>query len=107
MSSFFPLGSIAKLKITQFCITQNKKLVVHTLTVTIVIHFDSLIHFGPMDHFYTPRKSQKSNVFLTFSEGIEMEHLAKKSYNFYNNRDYHNHYQYNIGFTSETLPNNF
>ena len=36
-----------------------------------------LTHFGPMFHFHTSWKRQKSFNFLTFSGGVEMEHWAK------------------------------
>ena len=32
----------------------------------------ALTHFSPVSHFYNPRKCQKTNGFLTFSEGTEM-----------------------------------
>ena len=35
-----------------------------------------LNHFSRMSYFYIPWKHQKSFRFMTFSEGIEMEHLA-------------------------------
>ena len=36
-----------------------------------------LTHFGPMFHFYTPWKCQKTKDFLMFSGGVEMERRAK------------------------------
>ena len=35
-----------------------------------------LIQFDPIFHFCTPWKRQKTKGFLTFSGGIEMEHLG-------------------------------
>ena len=36
-----------------------------------------LAHFSPMFDFYTPWKRQKTQGFLTFSDGIEMENWGK------------------------------
>ena len=41
--------------------------------------FNTLPHFMPMFHFYTPWKRQKTKGFLTFSGGIEMEHWNELS----------------------------
>ena len=38
---------------------------------------NELTHFSPMFHFCIPWKRQKTEGFLTFSGGIEMEHWAK------------------------------
>ena len=37
----------------------------------------SLTQIKPLFHFYTPWKSEKTYSFLTFSRGIEMEHLLE------------------------------
>ena len=41
---------------------------------------ESLTLLSPISHFYIPWKWYKTKPFLTFSEGIEMEHLAKVGY---------------------------
>ena len=44
------------------------------------IKLNTLTHFSPMLHFYTPWKRQKNKGFLTFSEGIERKHWAKDQF---------------------------
>ena len=39
------------------------------------VYCDSLTHFLPMSHFYTPWKRQKNRDFLTFLRSIEVEHF--------------------------------
>ena len=41
---------------------------------------ESLTLLSPISHFYIPWKWYKTKRFLTFSEGIEMEHLVKVGY---------------------------
>ena len=36
-----------------------------------------LTYFSPMFHFYAPWNCQEAKGFLTFLEGIKMEHWAK------------------------------
>ena len=43
----------------------------------IVLKPESLTHFSPMSHFYTPWKRRKTYGFLTFSGSIEMWNWTK------------------------------
>ena len=42
-----------------------------------LLNYNSLTHFSPVSHFYTPWKRQKTFGFLTFSGAIEMWHCTK------------------------------
>ena len=43
----------------------------------LLLPLQSLVHFQPMFHFYTPGKHQKTGGLLMFSGGIEMKHLVE------------------------------
>ena len=60
--------------VTRILMQQN---VVSTILVFQGLFQYYLIHFKPNFHFYTLRKCQKNSGFLTFSWGIEIEHLLK------------------------------
>ena len=55
----------------------EKKLLSKIMNVTIKVII-LLLYFNPMLHFYAPWKCQKTFGFLTFSEGIVMEHWTNK-----------------------------